>query len=133
MASETASKRPCSAETTRGSARKLTILLALLASLYSLYLLYMGLQKIKEPAKDKLVPYFVAAIACDWGGRVYRDVLDVSRALAARLEAGAVFVNEMVKSDPRLPFGGVKASGHGRELAAFGLREFVNVKTVWVK
>ncbi|HTC49784.1 MAG TPA: NAD-dependent succinate-semialdehyde dehydrogenase [Candidatus Aquilonibacter sp.] len=49
------------------------------------------------------------------------------------LEAGMVFLNKMVASDPRVPFGGIKYSGHGRELAENGIREFMNIKTVWIK
>ena len=66
------------------------------------------------------------------GASVWTGTPERGEALAEALEAGLVFVNGIVKSDPRLPFGGVKASGYGRELAAAGIREFTNLKTVWV-
>ncbi len=67
------------------------------------------------------------------GGSVWTRDTDRGEALARRIESGAVFVNGLVKSDPRLPFGGVKASGYGRELSRLGLHEFLNIKTVWIR
>jgi succinate-semialdehyde dehydrogenase/glutarate-semialdehyde dehydrogenase len=64
------------------------------------------------------------------GGSVWTRDLARGEALARRLEAGTVFVNSIVKSDPRMPFGGVKQSGLGRELSWHGLREFTNVQGV---
>ncbi len=65
------------------------------------------------------------------GASLYSADLDRAQALAAELEVGSVFINRHTSSDLRLPFGGVKASGYGRELSEFGLYEFVNVKTYW--
>ena len=53
--------------------------------------------------------------------------------LAKKIQTGIVSINEMVRSDPRMPFGGIKNSGIGRELSAFGIKEFVNIKSVMVK
>jgi succinate-semialdehyde dehydrogenase/glutarate-semialdehyde dehydrogenase len=61
-----------------------------------------------------------------------QDIERGTRIAVEELEAGACFVNAFVRSDPRLPFGGVKESGYGRELSPFGIKEFVNIKTVWV-
>jgi succinate-semialdehyde dehydrogenase/glutarate-semialdehyde dehydrogenase len=67
------------------------------------------------------------------GSGVFTGNSERGERLALQLEAGSSFVNKLVVSDPRLPFGGVKNSGYGRELAAYGIREFVNTKTVWIK
>lgn len=68
------------------------------------------------------------------GAGVFTADIEKGKQLAEKgLEAGCVFVNDFVKSDPRLPFGGVKESGYGRELSAVGIREFVNIKTIVVK
>lgn len=64
------------------------------------------------------------------GAAVFSSDLAKARRIAAQLDVGSVFINDFVRSDPSLPFGGVKLSGHGRELGAFGLREFTNLKTV---
>jgi succinate-semialdehyde dehydrogenase/glutarate-semialdehyde dehydrogenase len=62
-----------------------------------------------------------------------RDAEKGARIAAEKLHAGCCFVNSLVKSDPRLPFGGIRESGYGRELSHFGIKEFVNIKTVYVK
>jgi succinate-semialdehyde dehydrogenase/glutarate-semialdehyde dehydrogenase len=67
------------------------------------------------------------------GGSVWTEDLERGEAVARKIETGAVFVNGLVKSDPRLPFGGIKKSGYGRELSEFGIREFVNIKTIWIE
>jgi succinate-semialdehyde dehydrogenase/glutarate-semialdehyde dehydrogenase len=63
---------------------------------------------------------------------ITRDLARAERIAVESIDSGCVFVNEPVRSDPRLPFGGVKDSGYGRELSAYGIKEFVNIKTVFV-
>lgn len=90
-------------------------------------------------AAIRTVPDADAAIAAanasiyGLGATVFTRDADRGAAVAARLEAGAVFVNDMVRSDPRFPFGGVKESGWGRELGREGMRAFTVTKTVWIR
>ena len=67
------------------------------------------------------------------GASIWTRNIEQAKKLVSRIESGSVFINGTVKSDPRLPFGGVKHSGYGRELARQGILEFVNVKTVWIR
>jgi succinate-semialdehyde dehydrogenase/glutarate-semialdehyde dehydrogenase len=67
------------------------------------------------------------------GGSVWTANAERGEAFARRMECGCAFVNGLVKSDPRLPFGGIKASGFGRELSHHGMHEFLNAKTVWIR
>jgi succinate-semialdehyde dehydrogenase/glutarate-semialdehyde dehydrogenase len=67
------------------------------------------------------------------GSSIWSRDTEKAEGLARQIQAGCSFINGMVRSDPRLPFGGTKASGFGRELSYHGIREFVNIKTVWVR
>ncbi|MBI2981539.1 MAG: NAD-dependent succinate-semialdehyde dehydrogenase [Deltaproteobacteria bacterium] len=66
------------------------------------------------------------------GASLWTKNLEKAERLAAKIDAGSVFINGTTKSDPRLPFGGTKRSGFGRELSSFGIQEFTNLKTVWI-
>jgi succinate-semialdehyde dehydrogenase/glutarate-semialdehyde dehydrogenase len=67
------------------------------------------------------------------GASLWTSDINKAKMLAGQIESGSIFINGMVKSDPRLPFGGIKNSGYGRELSNYGIKEFLNIKTVWIK
>jgi succinate-semialdehyde dehydrogenase/glutarate-semialdehyde dehydrogenase len=67
------------------------------------------------------------------GASLWTANMEKAKLFATKIDAGAIFVNGMVKSDPRLPFGGIKNSGYGRELSHYGIKEFVNIKSVWIR
>jgi len=80
---------------------------------------------------EKEAVELVNSSAFGLGVSIFTENLKYAEELVPQFEDGAVFVNELVKSDPRLPFGGTKTSGYGRELSLHGIREFVNKKTVY--
>jgi succinate-semialdehyde dehydrogenase/glutarate-semialdehyde dehydrogenase len=85
-------------------------------------------------AEDASAAIALANASCyGLGSSIFTRDAERAQELAAQVEAGMVFINGMVASDPRLPFGGVKRSGYGRELSSFGIHEFVNIQTVWVR
>lgn len=67
------------------------------------------------------------------GASLWTSDKNKAKIIASKVESGSVFINGLVKSDPRLPFGGIKNSGYGRELSHYGIKEFVNIKSVWIK
>jgi acyl-CoA reductase-like NAD-dependent aldehyde dehydrogenase len=67
------------------------------------------------------------------GASIWTNNVERGTSLARQIQSGIVSINEMVKSDPRMPFGGIKSSGIGRELSEFGIKEFVNIKSILVK
>ena len=67
------------------------------------------------------------------GAAIWTEDAERGERVARQIEAGAIFVNGMVKSDPRLPFGGIKNSGYGRELSTYGIKEFCNIKSIWIR
>ncbi len=85
------------------------------------------------PVKDEEEAVIVANDSIfGLGGSVWTKDLKRGEAVARKINTGAVFVNGLTKSDPRLPFGGIKKSGYGRELSEYGIKEFVNIKTIWI-
>lgn len=67
------------------------------------------------------------------GASLWTSNLENAKLIAKEIDSGSLFINGLVKSDPRLPFGGTKTSGYGRELSHYGIKEFVNIKTIWIK